>query len=93
MKKNWIKTNQKDFRVDKVIKRKCDKLYGKWKGYNNSFNSWTDENDIVYFSKPKPLQGNLEFELDYPNSLDKKTNNIFSTMRFNHTMIFFKLTV
>ena len=47
----------------------------------------------VYFSKPKPLQGNLEFELDYPNSLDKKTNNIFSTKRFNHTMIFFKLTV
>ena len=93
MKKNWIKTNQKDFRVDKVIKRKCDKLYGKWKGYNNSFTSWTDENDIVYFSKPKPLQGNLEFELDYPNSLDKKTNNIFSTKRFNHTMIFFKLTV
>ena len=47
MKKNWIKTNQKDFRVDKVIKRKCDKLYGKWKGYNNSLNSWTDKNDIV----------------------------------------------
>ena len=27
------KTNQKEFRVEKVIKRKGDKLYVKWKGY------------------------------------------------------------
>ena len=33
------KTNQKEFRIEKVIKRKGDKLYVKWKGYNNSFNS------------------------------------------------------
>ena len=26
------KTNQKKFRVEKVKKRKCDKLYAKWKG-------------------------------------------------------------
>ena len=26
------KTNQKEFRVEKVIKRKGDKLYFKWKG-------------------------------------------------------------
>ena len=32
------KTNQKEFRTKKVIKRKGDKLYVKWKGYNNSFN-------------------------------------------------------
>ena len=29
----------KKFRVEKVIKRKSDKLYVKWKGYDNSFNS------------------------------------------------------
>ena len=34
------KTNQKEFRVEKVIKRKVDKLYVKWKGCDNSFNSW-----------------------------------------------------
>ena len=45
-KKEWQK-NQKEFRVEKVIKRKGDKLYVKWKGYNNSFNSWTDKKDIV----------------------------------------------
>ena len=34
------KTNQKEFRIEEVIKRKGDKSYVKWKGYNNSFNSW-----------------------------------------------------
>ena len=28
-------------------KKKGDKLYVKWKGYNNSFNSWIDKKDIV----------------------------------------------
>ena len=32
-------TNQTEFRVEKVIKRKEDKLYVKWKGYDNLFNS------------------------------------------------------
>ena len=27
------KKNQKEFRIEKVIKRKGDKLYVKWKGY------------------------------------------------------------
>ena len=36
------KTNQKEFRIEKVIKRKGDKLYVKWKGYNNLFNGWID---------------------------------------------------
>ena len=35
--------NQKEFRVEKVIKRKSDKLYVKWKYYNSSLNSWIDE--------------------------------------------------
>ena len=41
------KTNQNQFRVEKVIKRKGDKLHVKWKGYNSSFNSWIDKKDIV----------------------------------------------
>ena len=45
--KELQKTNQQEFRIDKVIKRKGDKLYVKWKGYNNSFNSWIDKKDIV----------------------------------------------
>ena len=30
------KTDQKEFRIEKVLKKKGDKLYVKWKGYNNS---------------------------------------------------------
>ena len=29
------------------MKRKGDKLYAKWKGYNNSFNIWIDKKDII----------------------------------------------
>ena len=45
--KELQKTNQKEFRVEKVIKRKDDKLYVKWKGYDSSFNSWIDKKDIA----------------------------------------------
>ena len=41
------KTNQKEFRIEKVIKRKGDKIYVKWKGYDNSFNCRIDKEDIV----------------------------------------------
>ena len=47
MKKNYKNTNKKEFRIEKVIKRKGDKLYVKQKGYDNSFNSQIDETDIV----------------------------------------------
>ena len=33
------KTNQKEFRTEKVTQRKENKLYVKWKSYDNSFNS------------------------------------------------------
>ena len=45
--KELQKTNQKEFRVEKVIKRKADKLYVKWNGYDSSFNSWIDKKEIV----------------------------------------------
>ena len=44
--KELQKTNQKEFRIEKVIKRKGDKLYVKWKGYENRFNSWIDKNTL-----------------------------------------------
>ena len=45
--KELQKTNQKEFRIEKVIKRKVNKLYVKWKRYNNSFNSWIDKKDLI----------------------------------------------
>ena len=41
------KTNQKKLIIEKVIKRKGDKLYVKWKGYDSSFNSWIDKKDSI----------------------------------------------
>ena len=41
------KTNQKEFRIKNVIKRKGDKLNVKWKGYDNFFYSWIDKKDMV----------------------------------------------
>ena len=40
-------TNQEEFRIEKVIKGKGDKMYVKWKGYDNSFNSWIDKKDLI----------------------------------------------
>ena len=45
--KELQKTNQKEFRIEKVLKRKGDKLYVKWKGYDSRFNSWIDKKDLV----------------------------------------------
>ena len=39
MKKNCKRQINKKFRIEKVIKKKGDKLYVKWKGYDSSFNS------------------------------------------------------
>ena len=39
--------NQKEFRIEKVIKRKGDELYVKWMGYDNHFNSWIDKKDLI----------------------------------------------
>ena len=41
--KELQKTSQEKFRIEKVLKRKGDKLYVKWKGYDNRFNSWIDK--------------------------------------------------
>ena len=41
------KTNRKELRVEKVLKRKGCNLYAKLKGYNNPFNSWIDKKDIA----------------------------------------------
>ena len=46
-----------------MIKRKGDKLFAKWKGYDNSFNSWKNKInlELFYYTKmskfyPKPYK-------------------------------------
>ena len=45
--KELQKTNQQEFRIEKAIKKKGNKLYVKWKGYDSTFNSWIDKKDIA----------------------------------------------
>ena len=46
-KKELQKTSQEKVRIKKVIKRKGDKFYVKWKGYDNSFNSLINKKDLL----------------------------------------------
>ena len=46
-KKELEKIDQQEVKIEKVIKKKGNKLYVKWKGYDNSFNSWIHEKDLV----------------------------------------------
>ena len=77
--KELQKTNQQEIRIEKVIKRNDDKLYVKWKGYDNSFNSWINKKDLVrfygmqfhcikmsqYFPKPyEPFGENINVKVD-----------------------------
>ena len=45
--KELQKTNQEKFRVEKMIKKKGDKVYVKCKGYDDLFNSWIDKKDVI----------------------------------------------
>ena len=69
--KELQKTNQEEFRIEKVIKKKGNKLYVKSKGYDNSFNSWIDKKS-QYFPKPyEPFGGGINVKVDLSNHATK----------------------
>ena len=45
--KELQKTNQKKFRIEKIVKRKGDELFVKWRGYDNLFKSRTNKKDLA----------------------------------------------
>ena len=47
MKKSLQKTNQKEFRAEKLIKKKGHKFYVKCKGCDTSLNSWSDKIYVI----------------------------------------------
>ena len=74
--KELQKIDQQELRIEKVIKKKGDKLYVKWKEYDNSFNSWIDKNDLVnmsqYIPKPyEPFGGDVNVKVDLSNYATK----------------------
>ena len=58
-------------RIEKVIKKKGNRLYFKWKGYENLFNTATNKKDILwnilYKRWVKRSAGNVQVELDISN--------------------------
>ena len=62
--KEFQKTSQEKFRIEKVLKRKYDKLYVKWKRYDNSFNSWIDKK-TSYKNEPIPSLAVQKFHRKY----------------------------
>ena len=46
-KKESPKTNQRKFRIEKVIRKKANKFYIKWMDCDNTFNNWIDMNDVL----------------------------------------------
>ena len=68
--KELQKTNQQKLRIEKVIKKKSNKLFVKWKGYDNPFNSWIDKEE--YFPKPyEPFGGDINVKVDLSNYATK----------------------
>ena len=73
-KKELQNTYQKEFRIEKVINRKGDKLYVNWKSYDNSFNSWTDKKDIVKKIEVQSDFFNYTTKSDLKNARDVDTS-------------------
>ena len=73
--RDFQKTNEKDFRVGKVIKSEGNKLDLKWKDHISSFDSRIDKENIVqmseYFAKPNSFGGKLEVVLGLSNYATK----------------------
>ena len=65
--KELQKTNQKEFRIEKVIKWRGDKQYVKWKGYDNSFNSWIGKKRHCYFPPYSHSRNKIEVRFDLSN--------------------------
>ena len=75
--KELQKTSQEKFRIEKVLKRKGDKLYVKWKEYDNCFNSWIEKKRFhikmsKYFPKSFRRFGrNINVKVDLSNYATK----------------------
>ena len=39
-----------EYIVEKIIETKNNKIYVKWRGYNNSFNSWINKKNIIKYT-------------------------------------------
>ena len=76
VKKELQKTNQVEFRIEKVIKRKATKLYVKWKDYENSFIAGLLKRTLYkmsqyFFKLYEPFGGEINVKVDFSNNATK----------------------
>ena len=92
MKKKCKKLVKRKFRIEKVLTRKDDKFYVKWKGFDNSFNSWINKKRpwmkmSQYFSKPfRSFGGYINVKVDlsiYATKTDLKNVTHADTSKFS----------
>ena len=75
--KELQKTNKTEFRIGKVIRKKGDKLYVKWKVYDNLFKIWIGKKKILlykmsYFQETYSHSKNkIKVKYDFSNYITK----------------------
>ena len=69
-------TSQKEFRIKKVLKRKGDKLYVRWKGYDNRFNSWIDKKRSHTCLKDTSCKQHMKMSQYFPKQFKNFGRNI-----------------
>ena len=74
--KELQKTSQEKFRTEKILKRKGDKLYVKWKGYDSRFNSWIDKKRSQTFLKDTSCKQRIKMSHYFPKSFRSFGRNI-----------------
>ena len=43
------KNTNGEYIIEKILKTKDNQIYVKWRGYNSSFNSWIDKNNVTKY--------------------------------------------
>ena len=43
------KNNSDEYMIEKILKTNNNKLYFKWRGYSNNFDSWIDKNSVTKY--------------------------------------------
>ena len=38
-----------EYIIEKILKTKGNKIFVKWRGYSNNFNSWIDKNNVTKY--------------------------------------------
>ena len=44
-----IKNTGNEYIIEKILKTNKNKIYVKWRGYSNNFNSWVDKNTVTKY--------------------------------------------